>query len=76
MIRLSMTACMLLLALAQPVQSQGKGKGKSAFTDFETAKPLVGECAPRLHLKDTDGKEMDLREYLGSWVVMEFGSYT
>ena len=76
MIRLSMTACMLLLALAQPVQSQRKGKGNAVFSDSETAKPLVGECAPRLHLKDTDGKEMDLREYLGSWVVMEFGSYT
>ncbi len=64
----------LLLAFA--VSTQAQGKGKSVFTDFETTKPLAGDCAPRLHLKDTEGKEMDLRDYLGSWVVIEFGSYT
>lgn len=66
----------VLLAVCASVTALAQGKGKSVFTEFETTRPLAGECAPRLHLKDTEGKEMDLRDYLGSWVVIEFGSYT
>lgn len=66
----------LLTVCAVALTAQGQGRGKTPFSEFDKTKPLAGECPPRLHLKDTDGKEMDLREYLGTWVVMEFGSYT
>ncbi len=73
MARISVFALLVVLA---SVAIQAQGKGNPVFDDFEKTAPLAGQAAPRLHLKDTEGKEMDLRDHLGAWVVIEFGSYT
>jgi len=76
MLTRSIIGLVLLTLCLSDTLAQRQPKAAGPFADFEKAQPLVGDLAPRLHLKDTEGKEMDLRDYLGSWVVMEFGSYT
>ncbi len=66
----------LLGVLWLPASAQGKPKGGTVFAEFDKTRPLAGDASLRLHLKDSEGGEMDLRDYLGSWVVLEFGSYT
>ncbi|MCF6227232.1 MAG: hypothetical protein L3J82_01035 [Planctomycetes bacterium] len=47
------------------------------FQDFHKKKEFaLNAAAPAMHAKDSDGVEMDLKEYLGQWVFIEFGSYT
>lgn len=62
-----------IAAVFVPAHAQ---RAEGPFAGFDTEKPVAGDAAPRLHAKDTDGAEMDLRDYLGQWVVIEFGSYT
>lgn len=76
MFRRSLIGLALLTLCLSVAWAQRQPKAAGPFADFEKSQPLVGDLAPRLHLKDTEGKEMDLRDFLGSWVVMEFGSYT
>lgn len=58
-------------------QAQRNRGGSSPFSQFhEKAEFGIGKPAPRLHCQDSDGKETDMREYLGRWVFIEFGSYT
>jgi len=75
---LSALAGALLLALAVvPSQAQRKPAGNSPFSDFHKNESIAtGKPAPRLFAQDTDGKDVDLRDYLGQWVFIEFGSYT
>ena len=73
--------CTLALGcLLVPARSQRGNRGKGGATPFTTFHKLehlsVGKAAPRLHAKDSAGDEMDLRDYLGRWVFIEFGSYT
>ena len=56
--------------------NRGGGRGGSVFGKFKDAKPKIAQVAPFLRAKDAQGKELNLRDYLGQWVVIEFGSYT
>ncbi len=56
--------------------NRGGGRGGSVFGKFKDANPKIAEVAPFLRAKDSAGKELNLRDYLGQWVVIEFGSYT
>lgn len=52
-------------------------KRSNPFSDFHKQGELaIGKPAPAMHLEDSDGDEFDLRDKLGSWVFIEFGSYT
>lgn len=68
-------AALLLLALPALAQ-RGPGRA-SPFSEFhKKAELATGQPAPRLFAQDTQGREVDLRDYLGQWVFIEFGSYT
>ena len=70
----AVTALMLLWVLA-PVEAQRRGS--NPFTEFHKQSELaIGQPAPLMHLQDESGKEVDLRDFLGRWVFIEFGSYT
>ena len=57
--------------------SDAQRKRSSPFSEFHKKENLaIGQPAPQLHLQDTDGDEVNLRDYLGRWVFIEFGSYT
>ncbi|MCB9895672.1 MAG: hypothetical protein H6839_14590 [Planctomycetes bacterium] len=65
-----------LLWSALPADAQRRG-GANPFGDFhKQAELAVGKPAPAMHLENSDGDEFDLRDKLGSWVFIEFGSYT
>lgn len=67
----------LLVPVLAQRRNRGQGGQDSPFTAFHKLEHLaVGKPAPRLHAKDSAGTEMDLRDYLGRWVFIEFGSYT
>lgn len=74
----SLAACAALLALAAaPGDAQRNAGGQSPFSEFHKKAELAsGQPAPRLFAQDTAGKEVDLRDYMGQWVFIEFGSYT
>ena len=64
-----------LLATASISDSQRRRS--SPFSEFHKKENLaVGQPAPLLHLQNTSGDEVNLRDYLGRWVFIEFGSYT
>jgi len=73
-----LAACAVLLVFSMTTnEAQRKGGGNSPFGEFHKNQSLaVGQPAPRLFAQDTEGKEVDLRDYLGQWVFIEFGSYT
>ncbi len=71
------------------LDAQGAGKGEKKkgggmagmpkefdYHYFQTLYPAVGEPAAPMHAKDPDGNEVDLKQFLGRWVMIEFGSYT
>lgn len=65
-----------LLAISSDM-TLAQRKRSSPFSEFhEKSELAVGKASPALHLKDVDDKEGDLRDYLGRWVFIEFGSYT
>ncbi|MHC4839750.1 MAG: hypothetical protein ACYTDT_02170 [Planctomycetota bacterium] len=84
-IQLAVVMSALILVSATPDgqrRRQGKGGkggkgGGSMFADFhKKAAFKLGSQAPALHAKDTEGVELDIAEYRGQWVFIEFGSYT
>ncbi|MCA8916312.1 MAG: hypothetical protein KDB90_12960 [Planctomycetes bacterium] len=73
---LCVTCTLTVLWTALPADAQKRG-GSSPFTDFHKQSGLaIGKSAPAMHLQDSEGDEFDLRDKLGSWVFIEFGSYT
>ncbi|MBM3990819.1 MAG: hypothetical protein FJ298_07400 [Planctomycetes bacterium] len=74
--RILPSAAALLLLLVPAVAQRGPGRA-SPFSDFhKQAELAAGQPAPRLLAEDTQGRTVDLRDYLGQWVFIEFGSYT
>ncbi|MCB9931912.1 MAG: hypothetical protein H6841_00660 [Planctomycetes bacterium] len=72
---LALIACAAVLALTVPADAQRRVG--NPFGDFhKKAELAIGKPAPALHLQDDAGKEVNLRDYLGRWVFIEFGSYT
>ena len=70
-----LAATCALLWTAIPADAQRRAG--NPFTDFhKTAGLAIGKPAPSMHLQDDQGVERDLRDYLGGWVFIEFGSYT
>lgn len=66
----------LLLVVITSVSAQRGGRS-NPFSDFHKQADLaIGQPAPRLQLQNTKGDVVDLRDYLGRWVFIEFGSYT
>jgi len=71
-----LTSAAALLLLLPALAQRGPGRA-SPFTDFhKQAELAAGQPAPCLFAKDTQGRVIDLRDYLGQWVFIEFGSYT
>lgn len=69
--------CLLLCATVATTEAQRLRDRANPFSDFHKVEALsVNKAAPALHLQDSDGKEANLRDYLGQWVFIEFGSYT
>ena len=67
-------AAACLFAIADTGNAQ---RGASPFSDFHKQADLaIGKPAPAMHLQDTEGVERDLRDFLGRYVFIEFGSYT
>ncbi|MHC4840270.1 MAG: hypothetical protein ACYTDT_04810 [Planctomycetota bacterium] len=64
----------------QPKAEKEKSGGQlmmETFQNFHKKKEFaLGATAPAMHAKDSDGVEVDLKEYLGQWVFIEFGSYS
>jgi cytochrome oxidase Cu insertion factor (SCO1/SenC/PrrC family) len=68
-------AAATLFGMTSDIDAQ-RGRN-NPFAEFQKKADLaVGQPAPRLHLEDTAGNEINLRDYLGRWVFIEFGSYT
>lgn len=73
----AVSVAVLLLLLCVDADAQRRQGGNSPFTEFHKKAALAnGASAPMLLAQDTDGKLVDLRDYLGQWVFIEFGSYT
>jgi hypothetical protein len=69
----------LFLAQATPVQSQERNREKPArgVPSYLQARPALGEMAPGFVLRDLEGKEASLKDWLGKRpIVIELGSYT
>ena len=64
------------LHLSNSVEAQGMPKEFKYGYFLNEVAPKLGEPALAMHAKDPDGKEVDLKQFLGKWVLMEFGSYT
>lgn len=71
-------AAALLLAISSMSSISAQRGGRSSpFSEFHKKADLaIGQPAPQLRLQDSSGDEVDLRDYLGRWVFIEFGSYT
>ena len=71
-------AGVLLLAISSISSISAKRGGRSSpFSEFHKQPGLaIGQPAPHLQLQNTSGEVVDLRDYLGRWVFIEFGSYT
>ncbi|MCA8937636.1 MAG: hypothetical protein KDB68_15675 [Planctomycetes bacterium] len=72
-------ACLIALGLfvALSGDTDAQRKRTSPFSEFhKKAELAVGKSSPVMHLKDIDDNEINLRDYLGRWVFIEFGSYT
>ena len=66
----SMALLLAFMLLAVPnVWAQEKGKGKAKPAPDEQTGLKVGEKAPRFTLKDQEGKERSLDEFLGKGKV-------
>lgn len=69
-------AAVSFLLVSVPL-AQRKPGAASPFAEFhKKAELAAGQPAPRLFAQDTEGKEVDLRDFQGRWVFIEFGSYT
>ena len=72
--RYAFAAALLLLAFTSVDAQRGRN---NPFGPFHSKAALaIGQPAPQLHLQDTSGNEVNLRDYMGRWVFIEFGSYT
>lgn len=71
--------CLIALGLFVALNSETEAQRKrtSPFSEFHKKSELaVGKSSPSMHLKDVEDSEVNLRDYLGRWVFIEFGSYT
>lgn len=74
---LTALASILILASTTPDAQRRRRGGGNMFSDFhKVAKLAVGENSPAMHANDSEGVELDIAEYRGQWVFIEFGSYT
>ncbi|MBZ0136331.1 MAG: peroxiredoxin family protein [Planctomycetes bacterium] len=72
--RYAISAALLLLVITSVCAQRGRS---NPFSEFHRKEALaIGQPAPQLHLQNTAGDEVNLRDYLGRWVFIEFGSYT
>jgi hypothetical protein len=67
---------LLGLAIAPVVVAQPADR-VDRFRGYLQAKPSLGEAAPDFVLRDLDGKELRLKDFVGKQpIVIEFGSYS
>ena len=76
-LQLIVIASALMLMTAVPDAQRQKRRGGNMFSNFhKLAELAIGKNAPTMHAKDSEGVELDIAEYRGRWVFVEFGSYT
>lgn len=65
-----------LLVLCATTTVSDAQRRPNVFKQFHETAEKVGDLAPQMVAKDSDGKRFDLNAYRGRWVFIEFGSYT
>ena len=66
-----------MAAVALPQSPGGPTSRLDRFRGYLQAKPALGEAAPDFVLRNLDGKELRLKDFVGKQpIVIEFGSYS